>query len=75
MVKTLAQLATAEPGDNLPFVTFRYDFVYGVHVRVCIWVLWLVLLLSSVPSSRPRNYMDVFAPMHHCCRWKRAQPL
>jgi hypothetical protein len=23
-VKTLAQLATAEPGDNLPFVQFRY---------------------------------------------------
>jgi hypothetical protein len=24
IVKTLAQLATAEPGDNLPFVQFRY---------------------------------------------------
>jgi hypothetical protein len=27
IVKTLAQLATAEPGDNLPFVQFRYSLV------------------------------------------------
>jgi hypothetical protein len=34
IVKTLAQLATAEPGDNLPFVQFRYSLVCVFSVRM-----------------------------------------
>lgn len=46
IVKTLAQLATAEPGDNLPFVSFRYRlfnslsrrFVSGCTCRIFAWM-------------------------------------
>lgn len=44
IVKTLAQLATAEPGDNLPTVAFRCALVYYPCSRqyLCYGsVLWL----------------------------------